>query len=63
MKWLTREQVVTIISARAPYRPVDIETAKAGGAHRANTSITVVERSLDGLASDADQGRSPTPSF
>jgi nudix-type nucleoside diphosphatase (YffH/AdpP family) len=40
----------------ALYRPAD-RIGQGGGAHGEHEGITVVERSLDGLAFDADQGR------
>jgi nudix-type nucleoside diphosphatase (YffH/AdpP family) len=40
----------------APYRPAD-RSGKGGGAPGEHEGITVVERSLDGLAGDADRGR------
>src|ERR1700722_18383863 len=39
----------------APYSPAD-RSGKGGGAPGEHEGITVVERSLDGLASDADRG-------
>ena len=40
----------------APYCPAD-RSGKGGGAQGEHDGITVVERTLDGLAFDADQGR------
>jgi len=40
----------------APYCPAD-RSGKGGGAQGEHEGITVIERSLDGLAFDADQGR------
>jgi hypothetical protein len=40
----------------APYCPAD-RTGKGGGVQGEHEGITVVERSLDGLAFDANQGR------